>query len=56
MNYQLDVIDKKILDFLVMYIAFVLGVFLWIIHGVKIQDMNLKDYSELQGALKGFMS
>ena len=24
-----------------MYIAFVLGVFLWIIHGVKIQDMNL---------------
>lgn len=24
-----------------MYIAFVLGVFLWIIHGIKIQDMNL---------------
>lgn len=23
-----------------MYIAFVLGVFLWIIHGIKIQDMN----------------
>ena len=24
-----------------MYIAFVLGVFLWIIHGMKIQDMIL---------------
>ena len=24
-----------------MYIAFVLGVFLWIIHGIKIQDMIL---------------
>ena len=24
-----------------MYIAFVLGVFLWIIHGIKIQDMKL---------------
>ena len=24
-----------------MYIAFVLGVFLWIIHGIKIQDTNL---------------
>lgn len=24
-----------------MYIAFVLGVFLWIIHGIKIQDKNL---------------
>ncbi len=24
-----------------MYIAFVLGMILWIIHGIKIQDMNL---------------
>ena len=33
--------DHTISISLGMYIAFVLGVFLWIIHGIKIQDMNL---------------